>query len=208
MMNEIAETVFLVDDDAAVLRAFTGVLEAEGLQVQAFASAEPFLAACTAESAGCIVLDLDLPGLNGIQAQQALLARGIDLPVIFLTGKATVSSSVRALKSGAIDFLEKPIAADALIARVRSAMRLNGERRAERRQREDANEHFQRLTPREHEVLEWLLAGKTAKFIGKQLGISPRTVEVHRKNILLKTAAENLLQLDALYRLAGNTPSK
>ena len=168
-------TVFIVDDDAAVRRALAAILEGEGFTVLPFESAEEFLETCESQAAGCVLLDLRLQGMDGLQAQDAIAARGITLPVIFLTGHGDIPKSVRAMKAGAIDFLQKPVAADTLLAR---------------------------LTAREEQVLKRILAGRSAKQIGKELGISPRTIEVYRKNVLLKTQCANLLALSDLFRVA------
>lgn len=195
-------TVFLVDDDAAVRRALGEILEAEGFEVQPFADAESFLGACGPGVAGCILLDVRLPGMDGLQAQDALRARGIRMPVVFLTGHGDVPMSVRALKGGAFDFLQKPVRAEILGARVRAALRADEERLARDSEAEAARRTLARLTAREHEVLALLLQGKTNKQVARGIGVSPRTAEVHRRNILLKTQAGNLLELERLTRLA------
>ena len=200
-------TVFIVDDDAAVRRALAAILEGEGFTVCPFESAEEFLETCETQAAGCILLDLRLQGMDGLQAQDAISARGITLPIIFLTGHGDVPKSVRAMKAGAIDFLQKPVAADTLLARVYSALRIDEARRSERRKREQACALLARLTAREEQVLKHILAGRSAKQIGKELGISPRTIEVYRKNVLLKTQCSNLLALSDLYRVASEEPA-
>ncbi len=201
-------TVYLVDDDAAVARAIGEILEGEGLQVRSFDSAEAFLEACDAEARGCVLLDVRLPGLDGLQAQAALEARGVEMPVIFLTGHGDVPMSVRAMKAGAFDFLQKPVAADTLMARVYAALRLDDGRRADRAQVEQARLRLERLTGREREVLTLLLRGRSNKQVAKELRVSPRTAEVHRRNILLKTQTVNLLELDKLRRLARRDAKK
>lgn len=195
-------TVFIVDDDAAVRRALAAILEGEGFTVLPFESAEEFLETCESQAAGCVLLDLRLQGMDGLQAQDAIAARGITLPIIFLTGHGDIPKSVRAMKAGAIDFLQKPVAADTLLARVYSALRIDEARRGERQKKEQANALLARLTAREEQVLKRILAGRSAKQIGKELGISPRTIEVYRKNVLLKTQCANLLALSDLYRVA------
>ena len=195
-------TVFIVDDDAAVRRALAAILEGEGFTVRPFESAEEFLDTCESQASGCILLDLRLQGMDGLQAQDAIAARGITLPVIFLTGHGDIPKSVRAMKAGAIDFLQKPVAADTLLARVYSALRIDETRRGERQKKDQANALLARLTAREEQVLKRILAGRSAKQIGKELGISPRTIEVYRKNVLLKTQCANLLALSELYRVA------
>lgn len=191
-------TVFLVDDDEAVLRSLGDILSADGLMVRAFDSAEALLAGCDKQSEGCIVLDIRLPGMDGLDAQALLSAYGIQMPIIFLTGHGEVQQSVRAMKAGAYDFLQKPVAADTLLARVYAALMLDQRRVHDRSEKEGARERLARLTPREHEVLNQLLQGASSKEIAKQFGLSPRTVDAHRKNILVKCQVSNLLELSAL----------
>ncbi len=198
----MSATVYLVDDEDVILRSLAEVLEGEGFAVRTFASAEEFIASCDREASGCILLDVRLPGLDGLQAQEALQARGIGMPVIFLTGHGDVPMSVRAMKSGAFDFLQKPARADTLIARVYAALRHDEQRRAARAADEEAGAQLEQLTKRERDVLALLLRGRTNKQVAKEMGISPRTAEVHRRNILQKTRAHNLLELDALHRRA------
>lgn len=193
-------TVFLVDDDEAVLRSLGDILGAEGLAVRAFDSAEALLAGCDAQSEGCIVLDIRLPGMDGLNAQAMLAARGVQMPIIFLTGHGEVQMSVRAMKAGAYDFLQKPVAADTLLARVYAALMLDQRRVQERAEAALAGERLARLTAREQEVFSHLLQGSSSKEIAKQLGLSPRTVDIHRKNILIKCRASSVLELSELHR--------
>lgn len=190
--------VFLVDDDEAVLRSLGDILSAEGLAVRAFDTAEALLAGCNAKSEGCIVLDIRLPGMDGLDAQKMLVDRGIAMPIIFLTGHGEVQQSVRAMKAGAYDFLQKPVPADTLLARVFAALKADQQRVQERAEQAEARERLARLTQREQEVLEQLLQGASSKEIAKQLDLSPRTVDVHRKNILVKCRVSSLLELSAL----------
>lgn len=196
----MSASVFLVDDDEAVRRSLGDILGAEGLSVRAFDSAEALLAGCDAESVGCIVLDIRLPGMDGLNAQAVLAARGIQMPIIFLTGHGEVQMSVRAMKAGAYDFLQKPVPADTLLARVYAALRLDQRRVQERAEVSEARERLARLTTREQEVFGHLLQGASSKEIAKQLGLSPRTVDIHRKNILIKCRVSSLLELSELHR--------
>jgi FixJ family two-component response regulator len=198
----MSETVFIVDDDKAVLRGLSAVLASEGLEVKAFESAKAFLGACNKQTSGCIVLDVRMPDMDGLQAQVELASRGIRMPVIFLTGHGDVPMSVRAMKAGAYDFLQKPVAADTLLARVYGALRLDGQRRQKQSEINAARIRLTRLSSREEEVLSHLMQGNTNKQVAKQLGLSPRTVEIHRKNILAKTEATNLIELSQLYHIA------
>lgn len=187
--------VYLVDDDEAVRRAVSDLLESDGLVVRPFSSAEELLAGWRPEWRGCIVLDLRLPGLDGLQAQRALRSKGVRLPVIFLTGHGDVQQSVRAMKAGAFDFLQKPVSGDVLVPRVLAAIGADGIRAAGELERARAAERLQRLTAREAQVLAHLLDGKANKEVASALGISTRTAEVHRRNILQKTGVSGLLEL-------------
>ena len=198
--------VYLVDDDEAVRRGLTEILAGEGLAVQSYANAEAFLAECNAQSTGCILLDIRLPGLDGLQAQEILNTRNIELPVIFLTGHGDVPMSVRAMKAGAYDFLQKPVVADSLLARVYGALRLDERRRRQHEKSNCAKALIAFLTPREKEILDLLLDGISNKEVAKKLGLSPRTVEIHRKNIFTKTHATSVVELAELKRCASGLP--
>ena len=198
--GDMSPAVHLVDDDEAVRRAVSDLLEADGLIVRSFASAEELLRDWSSDWTGCIVLDLRLPGLDGLQAQRALHAKGVRLPIIFLTGHGDVQQSVRAMKAGAFDFLQKPVSADVLVPRVLAAIGADGIRAAGELERARAAERLQRLTAREAQVLAHLLDGKANKEVANALGISPRTAEVHRRNILQKTGVSGLLELGVMTR--------
>lgn len=196
-------SIFLVDDDGPMLESLTEIFEGEGFVVRGFTSAEELLDACAKpHGAGCIVLDINLPGMDGLQAQAALAERGIQLPVIFLTGHGDVPMSVRALKSGAIDFMEKPVPAEKLVAQVRTALHLHQCRHEDMTKVAAARARLAQLTKRETEILLHILLDKPNKQIAKDVGISMRTVEVHRRNIILKTGARSLLDLANMSQLA------
>ncbi|HVB48429.1 MAG TPA: response regulator [Burkholderiales bacterium] len=196
----MSRTVLLVDDDDAVRDALTQVLEGAGLSVRAFASAEAFLAGCRRGQRGCLLLDVRLPGLSGPDLQAALQARGLEMPVIFLTGHGDVATSVRTLKAGAFDFLEKPTPAAVLLDRVRRALEQERTRHAVKTAAVAADARLGRLTAREREILPEVAAGRSSKEIARRLGISHRTVEVHRAHIMQKMGARNAVELA---RLAG-----
>jgi len=196
-------TVFVVDDDDAVRDALKLLLETSGMRVEDYASAAQFLDAFTEERGGCLVLDVKMPGMSGLELQQLLVERGSTLPVIFLTGHGDVPMSVRAFKAGAADFLEKPIDQGALLERVRDALGNDAARRARDAERRAANARLDRLTPREREVLARVVAGRTSKEIARELGVSPRTVEVHRARIMEKVRVESLPQLVTAVAAAG-----
>lgn len=213
----MTQTVYLVEDDDAVRDSLAQVLEGAGLPVRAYASGEAFLAAYRGDPGGCAVLDVRLPGMSGPELQEALAARGADIPIIFLTGHADVPLAVRALKAGAYDFLEKPARNAALLDRVRSALEFQRTRHDEKFSVGEARRHFELLTERERAILLKVVAGRSSKEIARDLGISHRTVEVHRANIMRKTRAENTIQLVRLVDAAmprttdgpsARTPSK
>ncbi len=187
--------IFLVDDDDAVRDALSRLLASLGPKVVACADGAALLARCTAEQPGCIVLDLDLPGINGLQIQAALHERGITLPVIFLTGKGSVASTAGALKAGAFDFLEKPAEGRLLLARVQDALDEDAQQRAQAARRSETQARWAQLTAREREVIVLALEGLANKEIASRLGISHRTVEIHRSRVIQKMGAASLLEL-------------
>jgi FixJ family two-component response regulator len=198
----VSGTVYVVEDDAAVRDALAQLLEGERLRVKLFESAERFLESCEPGQSGCLVLDMRLPGMSGIDLQAALAARGIDLPIIFLTGHGDVPSSVRALRAGAVDFLQKPAESRTLLDRVGEALAQDAARRREQASRDAAHDTLRELTAREREVLPLMLAGHSSKDIARRLTISHRTVEIHRARIMHKTGARTLLELAATVRAA------
>ncbi len=197
-------TVFLVDDDAAVRDALGVLFRTEGLTVSAYASAENFLATCPLDVCGCLVLDLHMPGMGGIELQKALSEQNILLPIIFLTGHGDIPMSVRALKAGAVDFLEKPANPDVLLARVRDALAQDLRRRTVGAEQAALGALYDRLTVREREILAQVSDGKTSKEIARSLGISPRTVEVHRSHIMGKLGADSLADLIRIGQLCAS----
>lgn len=188
-------TVFLVDDDAAVRDGLAQLLQGDRLLVRAFASAEEFLAAANPAEPGCIVLDVRLPGASGPELQKRLAERGGHWPIIFLTGYGDVPTTVTALKAGAVDFLEKPAPAGALLERVHAALDLDAMRREAEATRDEARARMEQLTPREQEVMVLVAAGTSNKEIARQLRISHRTVETHRARVMRKMGAGSLLEL-------------
>jgi FixJ family two-component response regulator len=188
-------TVFLVDDDGALRRATSRLMTAAGFTVAAFASAEEFLGAFDAAAPGCLVLDLRMPGLGGLDLQRALAERGAELPIIFLSGQADVGASVHAMKGGAIDFLEKPVEEAVLIAAVERALERDATLRGARSSRTELERRYAQLTPREREVLALIVAGKLNKQAASSLGIAERTIKLHRSRVLEKMKAPSLADL-------------
>jgi FixJ family two-component response regulator len=188
-------TVFIVDDDDAVRRFLSGLIESVELRVETFASARDFLEAYEPGRPGCLVLDVRMPGMSGLELQRALADRAIDLPVIVLTGHGNVQLAVHAMKAGAIDFVEKPFDNEMLLDRIQKAVAENVRAGSERIKWIEIAERMQLLTPREREVLDLVVAGQTNKGVARDLDISERTVEIHRANVMRKMQAKSLADL-------------
>jgi len=194
MSDAPVETVYLVDDDPAVRRALSRVLREEGFAVEAFESAEAFLAFGD-RPGGCIVLDVTLPGLDGLELQRKLAEAGESSPVVFVTGYGDIPMSVRAIKAGAMDFLTKPVQAQALLSAVRSAIEQHRTARAANANAVKLRERLARLTPREREVLGALVAGRLNKQIASDLGVVEQTVKFHRARIMERMQARTVAEL-------------
>ncbi len=194
-MKPSEPTVFIVDDDQAMRDALSWLIQSVNLQVQTFASAEEFLGRYDQSLPGCLVLDVRMPGMSGLKLQEELAARGRALPIIMLTGYAEVPTAVRALKQGAIDFLNKPFSDALLLDRVAEAIEIDKQRRLAEQQRADVRARYEALTPRERDVMRLVIDGKANKVIASDLGLSPRTVEVHRASVMRKMSAESVADL-------------
>jgi FixJ family two-component response regulator len=201
-MND-SNTIFIVDDDPAVRDSLTGLLKAAGYAVEAYPDAEAFLAAYDPCRPGCLILDMQMPGMGGLGLQAVLAEREDSRPIIFLTAHATVPTTILALKKGAFDFLEKPTKGKTLLAHVRNALQQDAESRRIAADLAQARMRCATLTQREREVLQLLIAGNSNKDIGQRLGISHRTVELHRMHIMQKTGTQNVIELAAITRAAG-----
>jgi len=188
-------TVFMVDDDEAVRESLRWLVESVGLRVRAYASALKFVDDYRDDAPGCLVLDVRLPGVSGIELQESLLARGIDIPVIFVTGYADVPTAVRALKAGAIDFIEKPFNNQVLLDHIQRCVASDTERRAQRVQQEAIVARYAMLTLRQRRVMDLVASGNSNKMIAKALGISLKTVEAHRARVMEKMKAGSLAEL-------------
>ena len=187
--------VYVVDDDASVRRSLTRLLRAEGFDVTSFASAEGFLAAERVDAAGCLIADLEMPGMSGLELQQALRARGASLPIVFLTGHGDVPASVQAMKDGAVDFIEKPQSVTGLVPVLRAAL---ARHRTELREEEithDLRRRADRLTSREREVFALVVQGRLNKQAAGEPCITEKTVKVHRGRVMEKMEAGSLAEL-------------
>jgi FixJ family two-component response regulator len=187
--------VYIVDDDADVREATSLLLETAGYRSALYSGSEELLAALTPQAAGCLVLDVRLPGRNGLSLQRELAQRGIRLPIVFITGHGDVPMAVQAMNEGAFDFLEKPLDDDALLDREARALERDAARREHEANISDIEDRLARLTPREREVMEGILEGKLNKVIGHELGMSTRTVEVHRARVMDKLGVRNASEM-------------
>jgi two-component system, LuxR family, response regulator FixJ len=200
-------TVYVVDDDEAVRDSLRALFEADGFAVEICASASEFLEVEPADEGGCALVDVRMPGMDGIALLAALADRPHAPPVIMITGHGDVPMAVRAMKLGAADFIEKPFDPEALLACVRSTLRRAGEVASRSERSNEVCQRLDRLTQREREVLEHLVIGRSNKTIARELSISPRTVEIHRARVMEKMAAASLSHLVRLALAAGIDPS-
>jgi len=196
-------TVFVVDDDAAVRKAVSRLLRSTGIAVAAFASPTEFLAQYDPATHGCLVLDIAMPGFNGLQLQTALGEKGSILPIIFLTGHGDVSKSVQAMKGGAFDFLTKPVNAKNLFPAVRAAIERDAVARGEQAELSEIHARRDALTPREREVLEHVVGGRLNKQIAADLGITEATVKMHRARVMAKMKVQSVAELARLTERCG-----
>ncbi len=196
--------IYVVDDDEAVRDSLALQFEAAGFEVATFASALDFLKDAPGLPPGCVVSDVRMPELDGIEMQNRLAQMSLDFPVIIMTGHGDVALAVRAMKAGAVDFVEKPFTGDAILDSIRQAQSRFSERQAEAEAGEAARQKLALLTPRERDVFDELVRGKQNKVIAAALDISPRTVEVHRARVLEKLEARSLSDLVRLALAAGS----
>jgi len=196
-MKEVSDaaTVFIVDDDAAVRDSMTMLLDTVGLPSKSYSSADEFLAAYDHDSPGCLLLDIRMPGMSGIDLQEQLRARHAITPIIFITGHGDVPMAVEAIQGGAIDFLQKPFRDQELIDRITAAMKSDKEVRQELGKKRELQSRFESLTPREKDVLELIVQGHANKVVAYKLGVSQRTVEIHRARVMEKMRARSFAQL-------------
>ncbi len=188
-------TVFIVDDDPSIRFAMQALMDSVNLPHEIFASADEFLEKVTDQRPGCLVLDIRMPGLGGLELQQELLGKGNTVPIIFITGHGDVPMAVEAMQKGAVDFIQKPFRDQDLLDRIREALTTDKERREEQQKHAEVAERLARLTNREREVFDLVVTGKPNKVIAYELGVSQRTVEIHRARVMEKMQARSLADL-------------
>ena len=206
MTTEVDRTVHIVDDDAGVRSALTMLMRSAGFAVEGYDSANRFLERAAALVPGCVLLDVRMPGLNGLELQRELTSRGIALPVVVMTGHGDISTAVQAMKAGAVDFVEKPFDDEQILRLVEEALVRGGADYRRSREAADAGQLVDQLSQRERDVLERLVAGRSNKLIAFDLGISPRTVEIYRANMMEKLKARTVSEAVRIALLAGVTP--
>lgn len=202
-----APTVFVIDDDAAVRQSLSLLMRSMALAVETFESPQAFLERCAVGRAGCVILDIRMPGTSGLELQEEMGRRGYGLPIIFITGHGDVSMAVRAMRSGAVDFIEKPFNDQHLLDRINQALEVDRAGREARAEREQVAARIEQLSPREREVMERIVAGQANKVIAIDLGLSERTVEIHRAKVMSKTGARSLAELVSMVTRLGGPPA-
>lgn len=196
-------TIFVVDDDAAVRHSLTRLLGSAGWATEAFASAGDFLERAPITASGCVLLDVNMPGMTGLELQARMAEAGNAMPVVFITGKGDIPMTVQAMKHGAVDFLVKPVAEDVLFQALEHAVRRQMAEAVNRQQRDNILARLARLSDREREVLEQVIKGRLNKQIAYELGIVEKTVKVHRGRVMEKMEANTIAELVHLYDRAG-----
>ena len=209
MTENAKPTICVVDDDASVLKSLRRLLESTGHRVKTFESARKFLdSAVKVDGPSCLVLDVMMPEMSGLELQEEIISQEFAMPIIFITALHDIPSSVSAMKKGAVDFLTKPFEEKDLLEAIRSALRKDRKKRTEREEIEGIRQRLALLTPREHEILSYVIAGWLNKQIAFNLDISERTVKAHRSQIMHKLSADSLAELVRFSERAGIQPTK
>ena len=188
-------TIYIVDDDQAIRHAMELLMRSVGMNYEIFSSATDFLANHTNDRAGCLVLDIRMPGIGGLELQEKLNDSGSTLPIIFITGHGDVPMAVDAMQKGAVDFIQKPFRDQELLDRITEALETDLERRTARQEKAGVLEKIEKLTNREREVFDLVVTGKPNKVIAYELGVSQRTIEIHRARVMEKMSARSLAEL-------------
>jgi RNA polymerase sigma factor (sigma-70 family) len=194
-MSSVSGTVYVVDDDPSMRRALARLCRSHNLVVQAFASARDFLDHGAIQSPSCLVLDICMPGLSGLDLQAELAARKLRIPIVFITGHGDIPASVKAMKAGAVDFLTKPFSHQSLIAAIREAFAKDTRQKSDEGEREKIEQHLSTLTPRERQVFEMVVKGLLNKQIAAELGASEQTIKVHRGRVMEKMQVASVAEL-------------
>lgn len=205
MSAENQATVFLIDDDPAVRRSLRRLVESVPRPARTYANAEEFLEEYEPDMTGCLVTDVRMPGLDGVELHRTLVARGFSIPVIIISGHAEVQMAVESMRLGAVDFIEKPFPPRVLLDRIAVAIELDATKRRQCEQHDSARRQLALLTPREREVMALVVQGKPGKQIANELGVTEKTIENHRANIRAKTQARSLPALVRLAALADSS---
>ena len=194
-MGEQRPVVYVVDDDPSIRSLLIKLIRSIGLPVEAFSSSQEFLSSTRPEGPACLVLDVRMPGLSGLELQERLVQSGVDIPVIFITGYGSVPQSVRAMKAGAVDFLEKPFENQALLDAVNRALDRSRVSLGHNLELREIHDRIKSLTPREHEVFVRVAAGLANKQVADELALSEKTVKIHRANVMRKMQAPTFAEL-------------
>jgi FixJ family two-component response regulator len=202
-MNDNIPTVFVIDDDPPVLKSVSRLLRAVGFTVATFGSSRAFLEGYEPANPGCLLLDVNMPDMNGLELQRALADKGGEMPIVFLTGHGDIPMSVKAMRQGALDFLTKPADEAALVCAIQAALEQARSTLAARQERADIRGRLETLTPREREVLEHVVSGKLNKQIAADLGTVEKTIKVHRARVMEKMRVESLAELVRLAEHVG-----
>ncbi|MCP4757355.1 MAG: response regulator transcription factor [Proteobacteria bacterium] len=205
-MNEGTPIVTIIDDDASVLRSLGRLVRSIGLEVETFISAHDFLECTRSTESACLILDVRMPGLSGLDLQEELSARNLGIPIIFITGHGTIPMSVHAMKAGAVDFLQKPFNDQELLDCIQKAIKQNDLARRQRAEADDIRRRVEELTPREREVFALVTTGMLNKQIAGELGVGEKTIKVHRARVMQKMQADSLAHLVRLADKVGIKP--
>ena len=205
-MKDTKPIVFIVDDDSSVRRSLERLVQSVGLAAKSFASAKEFLQSGHGEETGCLVLDVRMPEVSGLELQGKISSAGILLPIIFISGHSTVPISVRAMKAGAVDFLQKPFDEQDLLEAIYRAIDRSRQERAQREELKELETRIHSLTPKEREVFVWVITGMPNKNIADRLATAEKTIKVHRASIMKKMGAQSVADLVRMAEKAGIHP--